>query len=160
MLSDGLNANPTFLRLLIAMNRPSKRKSRCDRNGTAAVELSLVAPVFFLMVFGMFELTRMLMLQQAITNATREGCRTAKLANTLSSSQVEASVRRHLKSATTHATDAAIVRVSVPSGLNTATTGAELAVSVDLDYSDMSWMPFAYLGLTPTIRAEEVVQRE
>ncbi len=49
------------------------RSCRRNRRGTAAVEFALVAPVFFLLVFGMIEYGRMVMVQQVITNASREG---------------------------------------------------------------------------------------
>ena len=42
---------------------------RRNRRGTAAVEFALVAPVFFLLVFGMIEYGRMVMVQHVITNA-------------------------------------------------------------------------------------------
>ena len=43
------------------------------------VEFALVAPVFFLLVFGMIEYGRMVMVQQILTNASREGARLAVL---------------------------------------------------------------------------------
>ena len=39
----------------------------------------MVAPVLFLIVFGMIEFGRMVMVQQVITNASREGARVAVL---------------------------------------------------------------------------------
>src|SRR5437879_4087676 len=46
--------------------------SRC---GASAVEFAFVAPVFFLMVLGMIELARGIMVRHALTNAARQGCR-------------------------------------------------------------------------------------
>ncbi len=48
------------------------RSCRRNRRGAAAVEFAIVAPVFFLLVFGMIEYGRMVMVQQVITNASRE----------------------------------------------------------------------------------------
>ena len=48
---------------------------RTDRKGTAAVEFALVAPLLCVMILGMLEIGRALQVQQALTNAVREGCR-------------------------------------------------------------------------------------
>lgn len=130
------------------------------RRGTAAVEFALVAPVFFLLVFGLIELGRMVMVQQALTNAAREGCRTATLATTLSGSEVEAAVRNYLKFVMHDPSSGDLVRVTVPSGLANTAAGAELTVTVDVNYADVSWLPLQYLHLNPTIAAKQVGHRE
>jgi Flp pilus assembly protein TadG len=48
---------------------------RVDRKGTAAVEFALVAPLLCGLILGMLELGRAIQVQQALTNAVREGCR-------------------------------------------------------------------------------------
>jgi Flp pilus assembly protein TadG len=55
------------------------RSSRQERRGAAVVEFAIVAPVFLLFVFGIIEYGRMVMVQQVLTNATREGARIAVL---------------------------------------------------------------------------------
>jgi len=52
------------------------------------------------------------------------------------------------------------VSIQVPSNLSGATSGSELTVSVDVDYSDVSWLPFQFLGLNPTIGAQQTGLRE
>ena len=52
---------------------------RKKRRGAAAVEFAVVAPIFLLLVFGMIEYGRMVMVQQVLTNASREGARCAVL---------------------------------------------------------------------------------
>jgi Flp pilus assembly protein TadG len=140
-------------------SRPRGRKLP-SRLGTAAVEFALVAPVFFLLVFGLLELGRMLMIQEALTNAAREGCRTAVLATTQSSSDVEAAIRGYLKPVTALASNAGKVRVTVPAGLASAAAGTDLTVAVEVNYADLSWLPFGYLGLNPTLSAKQVGKRE
>ena len=54
-------------------------KRRTQRKGAAAVEFAVIAPVMFLVVFGMFELGRAMSIQQVLTNAAREGAREAIL---------------------------------------------------------------------------------
>ncbi len=55
---------------------------RRKRRGAAVIEFAIMAPVFFLLVFGMIEFGRMVMVQQIITNASREGARVAVLDGT------------------------------------------------------------------------------
>jgi Flp pilus assembly protein TadG len=138
----------------------SETNRRPSRRGTAAVEFALVAPVFFLFLFGLIELARMVMLQQAMTNAAREGCRTAVLATTIDSADVDAKVRNYLNSVTSSASNTDKVRVTVPAGLASTTSGTELSVAVEVDYQDTSWLPMRYLGLNPTIAAKQVGKRE
>ncbi len=119
-----------------------------------------MAPVFFVLAFGLIEITRMMMIQQALTNAAREGCRTAVLATTLSSSEVESAIRDYLKSVTPVASNTSKVRVTVPTGLASTASGTDLSVTVELDYADLDWVPLGYLGLNPTLSAKQVGKRE
>ena len=137
-----------------------KRKTTSWRSGVAAVEFALVAPVFFLLVFGLIELGRMLMVQQSLTNAAREGCRTAVMATTINSSDVDTAVRNYLQSVTSQASDPGQVRVTVPGGLAGCASGTNLTVAVEVDYTDVTWVPLGYLGFNPRIRAAQTGRRE
>jgi len=136
------------------------RKKTLLRSGVAALEFAFVAPVFFLLVFGLIEMGRMIMVQQSLTNAAREGCRTAVLATTVDSGDVEAAVRDYLQSVMSNASDASEVRVTVPGSMAGTASGTELSVAVEVDYADVSWVPMGYLGLNPTIQAEQIGKRE
>ena len=60
----------------------SPRSRKCPhRCGVAIVEFALVAPVFFAMILGIIEVGRMLMVQEILVNAAREGARAAIQAN-------------------------------------------------------------------------------
>jgi Flp pilus assembly pilin Flp len=48
-----------------------------DERGAAAVEMALVAPVLILLVFGIIEFARAWNVRQTLTDAAREGARTA-----------------------------------------------------------------------------------
>jgi Flp pilus assembly protein TadG len=130
------------------------------RSGVTAVEFALVAPVFFLFVFALIELGRMMMIQQSLTNAAREGCRAAVMANTTTSSEVDSAVRNYLLSVTPKASNPGKVRVTIPAGLANCPTGTNLTVAVEVDYQDLTWVPIDYLGLNPRIRAEQSGRRE
>jgi Flp pilus assembly protein TadG len=130
------------------------------RRGVAAVEFAFVAPIFFLLVFGLIEMGRMMMIQQSLTNAAREGCRTAVLATTKTGADVEEDMRDYLQSVMSNASDTGKVRINVPGDLAGVASGAILTVSVEVDYLDVSWLPLGYLGLNPTIGASQIGVRE
>lgn len=51
------------------------------RSGAATVETALVLPVFFMVMLGIVEVGRAFMVSQLLTNAAREGARTAIMTN-------------------------------------------------------------------------------
>src|SRR5262245_57058974 len=67
------------------LQRPC-RLFRRNRRAAAAVEFAVVAPIFLLLVFGMIEYGRMVMVYQIVTNASREGARAAVLDGATTSS--------------------------------------------------------------------------
>ena len=131
--------------------------SRNDaRRGIAAVEFALVLPVFFLMVFGMIEYGRMVMVQQSLTNSSREGARLAVVDGSTVDS-VKDVVENYLSSAAV-----AVDRNNILVSPDPATTafGDPITVSIAVPYSDVSWLPTpAFLGNT-TITATSVMRRE
>ena len=54
-----------------------RRKRNDDRKGATAVEMALVMPVFVLILFAMFEFTRMIVLRHTADNAAYEAARIA-----------------------------------------------------------------------------------
>ena len=121
------------------MKRHRKITRSNRRRGVTTVEFSIVAIVLFLMVFGLFEFGRMVMIQQALTNASREACREAVLASTISTADVDTTLRTRLRGAIANATDVNKVRVNItPNSLNNLAAGTPITVSVDVDYDDVA----------------------
>jgi hypothetical protein len=112
------------------------RLCRKNRRGVAAVEFAIVAPVFFLLVLGMIEFGRMIMVQQIITNASREGARIAVL-DGATTSGVTSTVTNYLESS---GVSGANVQVS-PDPPDTATWGQPVAVTVEIGFDQVSWLP-------------------
>ena len=130
------------------------------RRGTTAIEMSVVAPVFFLMILGMIELGRMLMIRQALTNAAREGCRKAVLATTQESTSVDATIRSYLQNVIPNSGNAATCRVTVnPSSLEGIQPDTTITTTVQVNYADASWMPVSILG-NPVLQGQSTMARE
>jgi Flp pilus assembly protein TadG len=55
----------------------ARRANAARRTGAHVVELAVVAPIFFLFLFGILEYGRFVMTLQIVTNAAREGARYA-----------------------------------------------------------------------------------
>ena len=59
--------------------REPKMLRQLNRKGSAMVEMALVLPMFLLLMVGIVEFSRVLMVQQVITNAAREGARAGSI---------------------------------------------------------------------------------
>ncbi len=101
----------------------------------------MVVPVVFIFLFGMIELSRYMMVQQALTSAAQRGCRKAMLATTLESQAVETAVRDYLGGALGPVADSASVRITTsPQDLSTIASGSEVSVHVQVNTADISWV--------------------
>ncbi len=104
-------------------NRRAAASTR-QRRGATLVEFAVVAPVLFLFVFGIIEFGRLLMVQQAMTNAARESCREASLITTLNSQDVDTAARNVMRSVMANALDTQKVRVNIsPASMASLSSG-------------------------------------
>jgi Flp pilus assembly protein TadG len=103
----------------------------------------------------MIEYGRMVMVQQMLTNASREGARRAVLDGS-TTTDVESVVNSYLASGNI---DEPTVAVS-PSPPSSAGFGDPVTVTVSVPYADVSWLPTPmFLGNT-TMTATSVMRRE
>lgn len=139
---------------LFRLDKPS-RLFRSKRQGASAVEFAMVAPVFILLVFGMIEYGRMVMVQQVITNASREGARRAIL-----DGSTETEVKTLVNNYLTNASISGATVTVTPSNLAGAGSGDPITVKVEINFSQVSWLPSPmYLGATK-LTASSVMRRE
>ncbi len=136
----------------------SCRPRRLNRKGAAAVEFALVSPIFFLMVFGMIEFGRMVMVQQVITNASREGARVAVLdSQTPTAGDVDEKVREYLGNAGISG-ETVIIDPAEPT---TAGYGEPVTVTVRVPFSSVSWLPSPmFISENTNLEASTVMRRE
>jgi len=111
------------------------------RRGVAAVEFAIVAPFLILLLFGIIECGRAIMVQQVLTNASREGARRAILEAT-TTSEVTTIVSDYL---TNGSIAGATVTVS-PTPLSSAGFGDPVTVTVSVPYDQVSWIPPWFMG--------------
>jgi Flp pilus assembly protein TadG len=119
------------------------------------VEFAIVAPVLVLLILGMIEYGRLVMCQQVLTNATREGARAAVLDGATASS-VNTVVSNFLTASRVHG---ATITVD-PSSPSSAAFGAPVTVSVSVPFSQVSWLPTPIFLGSKTLTASTVMRRE
>ena len=108
------------------------------RRGAAAVEFAVVAPVLLILVFGMIDVGRMIMVQQLMNDAAREGARTASLGGS-SFAEVSSRVSAFLDATSV---DASRVQIEVlPINLAAAERGDLVTVRLSVAFADVSWLP-------------------
>jgi Flp pilus assembly protein TadG len=122
----------------------NQRNLSQNRRGAAVVEFAVVAPVFFILVFGLIEYGRAVMVEQILTNAAREGARSAILTSATTNG-VKSVVNTYLSSASI---SGATVTVS-PNPPSSASSGSNVTVTVSIPFTSVSWLPSPfYLGST------------
>ena len=133
----------------------TRRPARRRRRGATVVEFAVVAPLLFLFIFAMIEFGRMVMVEQILTNAAREGARRGILEQT-TAAEVETIVSDYL---TGSSISGATVTVS-PDQLRQVGFGQPVTVSVSVPYSQVSWLPTPrFLGGT-NLTAQSVMRGE
>jgi Flp pilus assembly protein TadG len=112
---------------------------RSRRSGVAAVEFAVILPFVMVLFLGMIEFGRILMVQQIITNAAREGCRYAVLpGSTISSSR---DVVTNYLSGSGITLSSPTTQVTVSPDPSTASQGTSITVSVTVPCSSVTWLP-------------------
>ncbi len=114
---------------------------RAPRRGVAALEAALTLPLAVLLMFGTWELGRIIQVRQMLDNAVREGARQAA-SGQFTNAQVQQAVTNYAKNAGLPTTDL-VVTVS---DLTTPGTDASAAAPLDkiqvqatLPFKDVRW---------------------
>jgi Flp pilus assembly protein TadG len=122
------------------------------RQGVAAVECAIVAPLLTLLVLGAIDVGQYANVYQKVSDASREGARRAARIETLSTSQVETAVVNYLqqvfpKVPPSKLASAAMVTVNDAAGnpisggdLTTVTSGSPVGVTVTIRFDVIRWI--------------------
>jgi Flp pilus assembly protein TadG len=132
------------------------RTCRRNRQGAAAVEFAFVAPVFFLLVFGMIEFGRAIMVEQILTNAAREGARLAVLDGS-TITNVNTTVSGYLSNV---GISGATITVTPDPAATTTVYGTPVTVTVRIPFANVSWLPTPMFLRGKTLAGSSVMRRE
>ena len=139
-----------------------KMRTNDRRRGAALVEMALVLPIFLLIVLGIVEFGRAMMVSQLVTNAAREGARLAIVGGS-TNSDVQNAINAFLaESVNVGAGDVTTTITITPAAGNpnpnnqigSANTRDLIAIRVSVPFSKVSFIPGDFLeGKSLTGRA-------
>lgn len=137
------------------------RRCNQQRRGVTTVEVAITFPVLILLVFLIFEVGRMMMVQQCLSYAAEQGCRHASLATTLTQTEVVNTTRQAMQAAISVNSSVAdvVVTPSLTGGLN---SGMPVNVNIQVKLSDVSILSgkiLKHFG-DPMLSASAVLERE
>jgi Flp pilus assembly protein TadG len=105
------------------------RRFRKNSRGQALVEFALVMPLLLILIISVFEFGRAWNLHQTITDAAREGARTAVVANSsVTAASVDSAIGNRIAAS---GFDPANATVTLPNGFH---TGTGQITSVRIEY--------------------------
>ena len=134
----------------------NRKQQNGRRRGAAVVEFALVAPVFLTLTVGCIELGRAIVVQQLLTNASREGARVAGYDTTTSTSTVAAEVNSYLANVNI----SGATTVVAPSNLSNMSDGQQVSVTVSVPFNNVSWLPKPFFLANQTLQATSVMCRQ
>jgi Flp pilus assembly protein TadG len=123
------------------------------------VEFAIVLSLFLVMLFGILEVGRVIMVHQVITNAAREGARRAVVPGA-TDEQVQAIVDGYLGSAGVSGHTRTVFVNGTEASLSTAASHDSVAVSVAVPYGQVSWGFMAMFDSDRVFRANVVMRKE
>lgn len=106
------------------------------RRGATVVEFAVVAPVFFILVFGLIEFSRMVMCHQVLTSAAREAARAGTVPGATSSDVTQ----RGNDILTAGAVMGASLSV-IPAEVGDLDQGQTFTVTAQANYDTLGWLP-------------------
>jgi Flp pilus assembly protein TadG len=133
----------------------TRSKKSPSRRGAALIEFALVLPVLLLLIAGIIEFGRTVMVQQILTNASREGARKAALPGT-TNSDVEAVVTNYMQAANVASADS----VTVTPSASAAAAGDAVKVTVTIKFSKVGWLPMSWFVGDPLLNASTTMRKE
>jgi len=137
-----------------ALKSTRRWANAAPRRGAAATEFAIVAPVFLLLVIGILELGRALMVQQVLINASRVGARQA-ITLGATTAEVEAAVEDYAESVAVPG-----VEVTVTPNPATAVAGDSITVTTSVPFNDVSWLASPWFLGGNTLTASSIMRKE
>lgn len=123
------------------------RFPRPARRGATAVEFAFVAPLFFLIVLGIIEISRACMVTELLTEAARRACRQSVIEGTSSSTIQQAAVN-YLTSVGVNGESVNVLVNDQPAGstnVQTMPAYTEITVVVSVPISNVAWTPLFFV---------------
>lgn len=132
------------------------KKVAINRRGTAAVEFAVVAPLLVFMLIGLWEVGRIVEIQQLLVNAVREGGRQAST-GVKTSDQVKQIVVNYLQQyGMTSVTTSDVTVTNLTTAANppdAATQLDQFRVSITISFDSYRWVVLKHVSNVSTLTA-------
>ncbi len=109
---------------------------RSTRRAAAALEFALLTPFFLVLILGVIEFGRAMMVQGMLVNAAREGARAATLPLE-TDAQVTATVSNYMSTVGI----SGYTETLSPTLASNPASGTNLTLTIYVPWSDVSWVP-------------------
>jgi Flp pilus assembly protein TadG len=135
----------------------TRKQQSSLRGGAAAVEVALIMLPLFVLIFGIFEYSRLIMDRNLLNNAAREGCRYALVNNTSTtiSSDVQGIVTNRMAGEDSHFSSFTVTVTGTHQGASTPINdlgpGDLITVTVTGNYKFMNIIPMVPMPSTLTM---------
>jgi Flp pilus assembly protein TadG len=131
---------------------------RDRRRGVAAVEFAFVMPAILALLVGIWELGRLIEIQQLMTNAAREGARQAATGQ-YTKAQVQTIINQYLSVAGLPTTNVTSDAWDITSNCDPSAAVYQdcIQVNVSMPFKDVSWSVLSIL-IPPTFQLSTQVQ--
>jgi Flp pilus assembly protein TadG len=133
-------------------------EGKFGRRGASTVEVAIIAPVVFLLILGLVEISRGLMVINLLTNAAQRGCRVGIIEGK-TNSDVTTAVNNALAAEGVSGDSVSIQVNDGSADVANAQPGDEVTVIVTVPASKVSWVPKIQY-LTGTISGQYTLRRE
>lgn len=126
------------------------RSPQCARTRQAAVvvEFAILAPLFVFFAIGLIELSRGIMVKQALSDAVRRACRLGTMSGSTNASlTTEINSTLQDNNLSTNNVSITILVNGVQSNVSAAQANDKITVTVSIPYEDVGWItPFFVTG--------------
>jgi Flp pilus assembly protein TadG len=141
------------------MTISSVLKKPTKRRGALTVELAVVAPVLFIVIFGVIEIGRGIMVIHLLNNAAEVGCRTGIIEGQ-ATDDIKTAVSGVLTPANITGHTTTVQVNGVIANASTAVVGNEITVTVTIPASSISWIPVPKYLSSKTLQGQYSLRRE
>lgn len=138
--------------------KPGRRSAR--RSGAALVEFAIVTPVLLVLVLGMIEIGRAVMVTEVLTYAARMGARTGAISSGSTAGAKAAANTVLSDSGITSATVTVYVNGSSVTDAAAAKSGDKISVTVTIPYANVTWLSNPDYLQGKTLKGQVVMRKE
>lgn len=131
------------------------------RRGALTVEMALITPVLLILIFGIMQVGYAFMVQHALQDVARQGCRAASL-RTRSQSAVTSAIQTQLQAEgiTPSKTTSTIFVNDLSQDLASASAGDEVTVRIAMSLADVALFPGFFSNFTGTVQGSYTLRCE